>query len=129
MFGEKQNSGKGQLSFPQGLTVDSKGNIYVADRSNNCIQVFTSEGDFMRVIGKPGKAKDELKGPLGIAIDTEDNVYVGEIDCRVSVFNSMGAFVTSFCLPTSELAEFSFLAVDDCKVLYVCDYCNGVRLF
>ena len=32
--------GNGQLSHPQGVTVDSNGNVYVADIRNNKIQVF-----------------------------------------------------------------------------------------
>ena len=33
-------SGKGQFSFPEGIAVDSKGNVFVADTLNHRIQTF-----------------------------------------------------------------------------------------
>ncbi|PZC51066.1 MAG: peptidylglycine monooxygenase [Chloroflexi bacterium] len=38
---------KGQLTTPHGIWVDSKSKIYVADRENNCIQVFTENGELI----------------------------------------------------------------------------------
>jgi hypothetical protein len=38
-FGSR-GSGDGQFLFPEGVTVDSHGNIIVADTENNRIQVF-----------------------------------------------------------------------------------------
>jgi DNA-binding beta-propeller fold protein YncE len=37
---EKAGSERGQLNLPHGLAVDAQGNVYVADRSNNRMQVF-----------------------------------------------------------------------------------------
>ena len=38
---------KGQLTTPHGIWVDSKSKVYVADRENNCIQVFTENGELI----------------------------------------------------------------------------------
>ena len=46
-WGER-GSGQGQLNTPHSIAADSKGNIYVADRGNRRIQVFDSEGGFLR---------------------------------------------------------------------------------
>ena len=38
----------GQFNLPHGIAADAQGNIYVADRSNNRIQVFDNDGKFLR---------------------------------------------------------------------------------
>src|ERR1700723_729209 len=40
----------GQFSVPHSIALDSKGNVYVADRGNRRIQVFDVEGKFLRQI-------------------------------------------------------------------------------
>ena len=40
----------GQLRLPHSMQVDRKGNVYVADRSNRRIQVFDSDGNFLRIM-------------------------------------------------------------------------------
>ena len=40
----------GEFSTPHSIAADSKGNIYVADRGNRRIQVFNSDGVFLREI-------------------------------------------------------------------------------
>ncbi|HLH38851.1 MAG TPA: peptidyl-alpha-hydroxyglycine alpha-amidating lyase family protein [Bryobacteraceae bacterium] len=40
---EKRGSGPDQLSLPHGIAVDLKGNVYVADRSNNRVAVFDND--------------------------------------------------------------------------------------
>ncbi|MCU1325055.1 MAG: hypothetical protein JWN34_425 [Bryobacterales bacterium] len=41
-------AGPGQFNVPHSIAVDRKGNIYVADRANNRIQIFDSSGKFQR---------------------------------------------------------------------------------
>jgi sugar lactone lactonase YvrE len=40
----------GQFRLPHAMVIDRDGNVYVADRSNTRIQVFSSDGDFQRII-------------------------------------------------------------------------------
>jgi hypothetical protein len=40
----------GQFNTPHSIAADAKGNIYVADRGNRRIQVFNSDGTFLRAI-------------------------------------------------------------------------------
>lgn len=48
-WGER-GSEPGQFRLPHGIAADDQGRIYVADRSNNRIQVFESDGTFVRQI-------------------------------------------------------------------------------
>jgi NHL repeat len=43
-------SGPGQFILPHNLQVDRDGNVFVADRSNNRIQVFDSDGNLKRIM-------------------------------------------------------------------------------
>lgn len=43
-----KGSGPGQFSTPHGIAIDAKDNVYVADRGNNRIQVFDSNGKYLR---------------------------------------------------------------------------------
>ena len=40
-----------QLSYPLGLSVDSDGNIIVADAGNKAIKIFSQDGKFLMMIG------------------------------------------------------------------------------
>ncbi|WP_146151718.1 hypothetical protein [Ahniella affigens] len=64
-------SGNGQLNNPYVLAVDSQGNIYAADSTNNRVAKFTSNGTWLRHIGVG------IAAPLGLAVDAADHVWVG----------------------------------------------------
>ena len=123
-----EGSGEKEFKSPCGIACDSTGKVYVADTGNNRIQVFTTEGTFLRMFGKHGCGSGELDGPYGIAIDSNGMVYVSEDgNHRVSVFTLEGQFVTSFGRKGVGPGEFDGprgLAVDENEVLYVCDYYN-----
>ena len=128
-FGQTGSS-KGQFIGPFGITCNRSGNVYVADRENHHIQVFTAEGKFLRIFGE---GSVELKGPTDIAMDSNDMVYVVDDSHRVYVFTPGEQLVTSFGRQGRGKGEFNLplgMAVDSSGVVYVCDYCNNhVQLF
>jgi uncharacterized protein (TIGR03663 family) len=93
VFGEP-GSGPGQLNEPRGLASDSRGNLYVADTKNSRIQVFDSNGQFLRVIGVPGSGDGQLKEPCGVAVDADGTVIVADTwNHRIARFKPDGSWL------------------------------------
>ncbi|XP_019642208.1 PREDICTED: tripartite motif-containing protein 3-like [Branchiostoma belcheri] len=70
-----RGTGTGQLKFPSGVVVSDEGDIFVADRLNQRIQVFTLQGTFFRQF--PTVVSGEQKmDPTDVAIDGEGNLWV-----------------------------------------------------
>lgn len=75
-----------KFNYPRGIDIDSNGNLYVADSSNNCIRKVTPQGAVTTIAGiasDPGhvdgnQADARFKAPYGIAIDSDDYIYVSE---------------------------------------------------
>jgi len=59
------------------IKLDSKGNAYVVDASNNCVRKITPAG----VVSTFGNTTT-LKNPFGLAIDKQDNLYVTDLNNR-----------------------------------------------
>ena len=67
------------LEDPQGLTLDTHGNIYVSDWGNSHqVKVFAPDGKLLRNIGQAGAPcaglynPDHLNHPQGITIDSQE---------------------------------------------------------
>ncbi len=79
--------GSAKFDAPQGVAVDSKGNVYVADTGNDRIRKITSTGVVSTFAGSSkgfvddtgntgGSAK--FDAPQGVAVDSKGNVYVAD---------------------------------------------------
>lgn len=69
----KFGNNNGELNLPHGVAVDSEGNIYVADRSNARVQVFTSDG-----IWKSTWDSQEIGRPFGLEVGPDNMLYVAD---------------------------------------------------
>jgi len=69
-FGE-QGSGPGQFSEPHTIAMDSQGRLFVGDRENNRIQIFTQNGELVDEWRQFGR-------PSGIFITADDRLYVAD---------------------------------------------------
>jgi len=90
-------SGNGQFNNPQGVAVDSLGNVYVTDNANNRVEKFTSGGVFGLAWGTGGSGNSQFNGVIGIAADTSGNIFVGDFNNnRVQKFDSNGNYLTQW---------------------------------
>lgn len=74
--------GKGQFNLVHSVW-EHKGKVYVADRQNNRIQIFTPKGEYIDTW--PGFLQ-----PCKIYVDNEDIMYIAELGDRVSVLDLEG---------------------------------------
>ena len=95
-FGKK-GSGEGMFNNPMGVAVTAKDEILVADNQNHRVQVFDSNGTFLRSFGHKGVNAGELDNPIGIAIDKDRNIFISDWgNHRVQIFSWEGRHLGSF---------------------------------
>jgi len=87
---------EGEFFEPRGITLDTSGNIYVADYGNARIQKFASSGNFLLQILIPFD-NTILTNPEDVAIDSTGNIYSsGDYERGVlKKFSSAGTFLFS----------------------------------
>ena len=76
-------SGPGQFRVPHSVRVSSEGRVYVADRENHRVQLFTPEGEFHA-------QWTDFKCPMGVHIDNAQVVYVTDQVPRLSIYSLDG---------------------------------------
>ncbi|MEL7281516.1 MAG: peptidyl-alpha-hydroxyglycine alpha-amidating lyase family protein [Pseudomonadota bacterium] len=69
----RRGSDPGEFHLPHGIAADAQGNIYVADRRNARIQVFSEQGQLQRVISGPHVGR-----PFGVDVDSHGCMFAAD---------------------------------------------------
>ena len=91
-WGNPGKTAPGELHVPHCLWVDKQGLVYVCDRDNRRIQVFTATGEFKTMW-------TGLNRPTGIYMDANETVFVSELEERMSVLDKQGNVLARWDAP------------------------------
>ena len=96
-FGQ-HGSAAGMLSKPWGVAVNERNEIVVTEDGNHRIQVFSSDGTFLRSFGRKVDKQGELNWPAEIAINikNENILVVDNSNHRVQLFSEQGEYLNQF---------------------------------
>lgn len=91
-----------RFTNPQGVAVDTAGNLYVADAGNHRIRKISAAGVVSTLAGEGSPAFSDGPGatarfstPVGVAVDGAGNLYVADRDNhRVRVVDPLGVVTT-----------------------------------
>ncbi len=117
-----RGTANGQLQTPRGLYISSDGELYVAERSNNRVSVFKTDGTFIRHI------QGNMNGPCGVAIDTTGNIHVSNYNSHViTVYNHEGQYLRQY--GSGQLSYPTGIAVTADGFSTVADYFLKILIF
>ncbi|MDR3696852.1 NHL repeat-containing protein [Mucilaginibacter sp.] len=137
-------AGTASFYLPEGIALDQKGNLYVADTYNNLIRKISPGGMVSTLAGRIKRGSANGKGaaasfshPDGIAVDKKGNVYVADVgnnkirkitpDGMVSDFAGSGkrGADNGVALGATFYRPFG-ITIDNAGNLYVADYQNNL---
>jgi trimeric autotransporter adhesin len=132
-----------ELNNPLGVSVDSAGNIYIADSSNNRIREVSPNGIISTVagagVGIPGDdTYTGLNGPSSMALDAAGNLYIADRDNMRVEKVTPGGIITTVAgngtqgssgdggpAASAQLYLPTGVTLDTAGNLYIADFANG----
>jgi len=104
------------LIYPYGVAVDSSGNIYIADTSNNAIKKIDTSGNVATLVDSG------LSSPSGVAVDSSGNIYIADTYNHTIKKRDTSGDVTTL---VSGLNFPYGVAVDNSGNIYIADVGNN----
>ena len=93
----KYGSSVGMFNLPWGVAVNARYEIAVTDFYNHRVQIFNSDGNYLRSFGREGNKAGEFKYPTGIAFHNNGNIFVADNDNQtIQIFSGEGEYMGSF---------------------------------
>ena len=91
------------LFTPTNLGLDTKGNLYVSDTGAFRVQVYDTNGNFVRSVGEMGDGLGQFARVKGIALDRQNRLYAADAMSQViQIFDDEGKLLTWFGEPGSD---------------------------
>jgi sugar lactone lactonase YvrE len=122
-------TGDGQFVFPNGIGIQSNGNIVVTSQNSQRVHIFDSTGNWISTFGSTGSGDGQFNLASKLAIDASDNIYITDpADNTVQKFGSTGNFISKFgnsSLAAGKLRNPKGVAYDSTGNLYVIDSLAG----
>ena len=88
-------SSAGMFNRLWGVAVNERNEIAVTDRDNKRVQIFSSDGTYLRSFGRMGDQEGEFFHPTGIAYLNNGNIVVADsINNRLQIFTEQGEYLT-----------------------------------
>ena len=132
-FGGKGSSA-GMFDGPWGVAVNERNEIAVTDRNNNRVQIFSSDGTYLRSFGSKGDQEGEFDDPTGIAYLNNGNIVVADtFNNRLQIFTEQGEYLTQIGGEGNVDHQFNYpwgLSVDSDGNIVVADADNNlIKIF
>jgi trimeric autotransporter adhesin len=145
--GDGARAVKARLSNPYGIALDSRGNLYIADRDNNRIRKVTAAGIISTVAGNgiagfggdnAAATRASLSFPYAVVVSANDELFISDYfnyrvrrvdsDGKISTYAGTGVFGFSGdngAATQAQLSSPAGLAISADGTLYVSDALNN----
>jgi DNA-binding beta-propeller fold protein YncE len=95
--------GQGSLRDPLGISVDLKGNVYVADSQNDRVAIYDLFGNYSKSVGEK-----VLRKPSGVTVGEDGLIYVANTENNsIAIFDPDGNLVLEYGTWGSGMGDFS----------------------
>ncbi len=128
----------GKFSFGMGMesdrmVVDNSGNLYVCDTTNNRIQKFDNDGNYILHFSSVDSGPEQIRRPSGIAIGPDGNInVVYEYAHKIQVFSTEGIWLRAWGEKGKGDGQLEYpraLAFDKEGKAYVISHDNKIQIF
>ncbi|XP_031620928.1 RING finger protein nhl-1 isoform X5 [Contarinia nasturtii] len=120
-----RGSEPGCFTWPRGIAVGPDNSIVVADSSNHRVQVFDSNGIFVKEFGQYGNGEGEFDCLAGVAVNRIGQYIIADrYNHRIQVLDPQGRFLRSFGTQGIADGKFNYpwgVTTDVLGFIYVCD--------
>ena len=131
--GDGGPAARAQLNYPEGIALDSAGNLFIADYLNRRVRKVAIDGTISTVAGNGNAGSGgngglavnvALGGPIGLAVDSVGNIYIHENEWGQVRKVSPSGIISA----VANVQDTRSIAVDRSDTLYFATSSSIVRL-
>ncbi|XP_034242054.1 RING finger protein nhl-1 isoform X2 [Thrips palmi] len=120
-----RGSEPGAFTWPRGIAVGPDNTFVIADSSNHRVQVFDSNGIFVKEFGSYGNGEGEFDCLAGVAVNRIGQFIIADrYNHRIQVMDPSGRFLRAFGSQGTADGRFNYpwgITTDALGFIYVCD--------